>query len=479
MIEELSFDKKCLFKYLAWLIAMVILMKMTNGAVFIIAFIVLFWCISKKNDEILFYILLITITVSVSNSRIVIRGGSFTLLQRLLLLILSVVMIYRMTYLKKSNLLVSFLSLFIYILYMFISSAFGWCPYISYLKLFLFSMIYLAYLGISNSIINNPIVDVKRIRSIFLAIAMFFILGSILLVPLGIGYMSGEAMLDALRDGQDVVSLFMGMSQHSQALGPICSMLGILLYSDMIFSIRSIDKLYILLLICVPFLIWKTSSRTAMGAFIAGIAFTTFCFTNAKNISADWRTKVYNTIMIIVIIITLVIISFPQTNEKLMNFIMKSVGVQNQELSFDKVMSSRQDKWNMAIYNFNKSPIIGNGFQVSEKMIGSGNAMSSISSTIEKSIWISAILEEGGIIGMILFILFLAIVFLSLSKHKSYQGLCALFSILVINLGEFTIFSMSSLGGILWILVFIAIIFDALRQKEDVIYNIMLKYTSE
>ena len=118
-----------------------------------------------------------------------------------------------------------------------------------------------------------------------------------------------------------------------------------------------------------------------------------------------------------------------------------------------------------AMANFEESPAIGNGFQVSAQMadmdIRSWKQL--LSAPIEKGVWITAVLEEGGIFGLLLFCGFLLIAFPLLLSRQAYLGVCALFVFIISNLGEFTFFSASGNGGLLWAVTFVGLTLDAQR----------------
>lgn len=466
--RNLPYDVKYLIKCLAGLLGMMAIMRVTGGAGYGVAFVILFTCFSRNNTELLFYTVLMTIALTMGNSTLVQKGAAFAFQQRILMLLLASIMIVRIAGSRKTPVLAPFFGLLYYVVYMIAPSLYGWNPIISFLKIFLFSMIYAAYLGVSISVINSARDNAKKIRSIFLMLAIFFVFGSVALLPFpGLATLSWDVVEQMQAHGQEVTSLFTGMTLHSQALGPICSALGVALYADLVFSIKKLDRLYLLLLICVPILIWKTGSRTAMGSFVAGVTFVTFFFMRARNIRGSWRSKVINSFLLVIAAISMVVIALPSARDKTAKFIVKFNTEDRGEVTFDTVTSTRRGKWDSAIYNFKQSPMIGNGFQVSEEMIGLNVGLTTLTAPVEKGVWVTAILEEGGVCGLALFVLFALSTFLALNRRKCYQGLAAFFMLLLINLGEFTIFSMTSVGGFLWALVFTGVILDALRMREE------------
>jgi len=89
-----------------------------------------------------------------------------------------------------------------------------------------------------------------------------------------------------------------------------------------------------------------------------------------------------------------------------------------------------------------------------------------LSAPIEKGVWVTAILEEGGIIGWIIFVMFLCACITKSIRRRAYIGASCLFVFTITNLGEFTFFSMSYAGGFCWAMVFVGLALD-LRKMED------------
>lgn len=463
----LPYDLKYLIRCLLGLLLVIAVMKVVGGSGFIVMFGVLFTCVSRKNNEVLLFALLSTIAITMGNGNIVSKGGIFSIAQRVMMLTLSGIMFIRIAGGRRSRILVPFVGMVFYLIYMIVPSVNGWCPIISLLKLFLYFMVYFAYYGVANSVINSS-ASTTKIRSVFLMLAVFFIFGSVALIPFpGISQMSWEVVQQMIARGQSVTSLFTGMTFHSQSLGPICAALGVVLFADLIFSIKKPDRLYLALLFCVPLLIWKTSSRTAMGSFVAGLAFTTFFFLRYRNVRSSWRSKVISSILSIVVVASIVVLVIPSTRESVAKFILKFNPDDQREVTFEDVTSTRRGKWDESLYYFRKSPFIGNGFQVSEEMANISVGLSTMSAPVEKGVWITAILEEGGVAGLTVFLLFTLIVFFSLNKYKCYQTMSSFFVLIMTNLGEFTMFSMTSTGGFLWSLVFVSVVLDAQRLKNE------------
>jgi len=94
------------------------------------------------------------------------------------------------------------------------------------------------------------------------------------------------------------------------------------------------------------------------------------------------------------------------------------------------------------------------------------SGLSALTAPIEKGTWVTAILEEGGAIGMGLFIIFIIAVLVTTYRQKCYVAFSCTVVLLLSNLGEFTMFSMTYMGGIMWMVVFCGLAFDLQRLKK-------------
>jgi len=79
---------------------------------------------------------------------------------------------------------------------------------------------------------------------------------------------------------------------------------------------------------------------------------------------------------------------------------------------------------------------------------------------------VTAILEEGGVIGWSIFVVFLLACIVKSIKRRAYIGASCLFVFMMTNLGEFSFFSMSYTGGFAWAMIFVGIALD-LRKMGD------------
>ena len=464
------YDKKYLFQCLLSFGIVFGLMRVTGGAGFAIVVPIIFYCVLAKKTEGLLFWLLVSVCAIIVNPYLVMKAGGFPWMQRGVMLFLGFIMAINVLSHQMHYAIRPYAGMFFYIVFMMFSSTFGWCPLISYLKLVLFSLVYFSYLGVSNQVAISANLSSRKIRSIMLSVATLFVLGSVALVPFpGLSQLRAEDFVLGNVDLSNFTSLFMGMTNHSQCLGPVVSSVSVVLFGDLLFSIKRADPIYILLLLCCPYLIYLTSSRTGMGSYVLGMMFVAYIFLQARGIGSRWKSRVFSCLMFLSAIGMFLVFMSPGFQERAVGFMLKTKYVDDRSVSTQAIMSSRQGLIDLALYNFRKSPIIGNGFQVSESMKGIKikNGKQLLSAPIEKGVWVTAVLEEGGIIGWSIFVIFLIACIVKSIKRRAYIGASCLFLCTLTNLGEFTFFSMSYTGGFTWAMVFVGLALDVRRIKDE------------
>lgn len=453
------------------LVAVMLLQKFTGGAGYAMLLPAILLSITQRNPEKQIFWILLTITMMMGNGYFMPKGVVFYIANRLVLGVFGVIGLMQIAGQRKSPLLTPFLWLFVYLLYMLIPSQSGYSPLISNLKLILFSVIFIAYFGAANTVVNSPSVDVRKMRAMLLAVASFFIIGSVLVLPFpGISQLSGLEYAAAVESGQNLTSLFKGMAMHSQALGPVICIIFIILFSDLVFNVRKWNKLYVVLLLLCPFLIYKTSSRAGMVSFLMGVMFVGWCLMLDRRVGARWRTKVMSKLWVVAIVCIGAVVAVPSVRDGVVRFALKyNREAKAGDFSMEEAMATRQFKMDEQMENFHHKPAIGNGFQVSADMQGfqAKSMLSLLTAPVEKGVWVTAVLEEGGVLGFLIFSSFVVICGFTLLSRKAYTALSCFFVLIVSNMAEMTMFSMSAMGGFLWALVFVGGAFDGVSQRNQ------------
>lgn len=460
-------------KKVAWYLFAIILlcgiMKATGGTGFAVLLLVLIGALMKNSMRGIFFCLLLTGVLTFANSFIAPKDVVFSFANRIVYLLASVVMGLKALSVRRSPLLTPFFTLFGYCVYMGVVSCAGWSPLISYLKLFLFVITLIAFFSVSKVYIAGG-EEALELRNIVLAIAIFWVVGSLCLIPFpGIAKVGAQ---QAIEMGLPVsaMGLFTGITNSPQALGPLLAATSVILFADLLFVLKRWDIVYSVLLLGIPVLIYYSSSRTAMGTYVAGMCFVGMCFSFSKQTRTTWKVQVQTVLFGLFLLGGIVFSISPQIREATARFALKYVAKDAKlEITSEELLKTRQGLMDEALKNFSESPVIGNGFQVSKGMehreINSITDL--LSAPIEKGVWITAILEEGGILGFVLFLIFLIIAFCSFISQGAVSTGAVLLVILISNLGEFSMFSMTGMGGIMWALVFTGLALDAARLRKE------------
>lgn len=461
--DEEFYSKKLIIKYLWVFVLIGFAMKFTNGVALAIIIPIAMMALSRRDALLLFYVILLSTTSLVANDWLVPKGLIYAVIQRGSMVVLCAITLLQVFGQRQSRFLRPLLGLILYLVYILIVSQSGYSPMISSLKWFLFTITFLAYYSCATAVTNGSGFEVRQLRSMMLAISIFFIIGSLLVLPFpSIGMMNPERAEEMIT----LVSLFKGMTNHSQELGPVTTFLGLFLVADWIFTLQKRNTLYLILLVIVPFLIYKTASRTAMGAFIIGSIFLYHLALISKEVKRSWKGKVLSSMFAIISFGAIFALVLPGVRQGVSRFVLK-YSESSDEIRTEEVFRTREAKWDAALYGWRQSPYFGNGFQVVEDMKGfkSSDIKAYLTAPIEKSTWIYAILEEGGVFGMAIFVIFIIATCMTMMQRKAYIG-CELFiTLLTLNLGEFSMFSMSGVGGFMWAMLFVGLIFDQARQN--------------
>lgn len=478
--DQGQYDKKKLIKYLVILGLWTLLWKASHGYIVTVLPLFIFSFVAQRKPAEMFLCVLMLLIPSVSNSYFFPLNSVVMLVMRGTLVTVSLLLMSRIAGRRVPVFLRPMLGILLYLGWEALISMQGYSPIISHLKLLLFVLVYFAYYAIACAIANAPRANAKQIRTVVLAVCIFFIGGSMVLtrVP-SIGQfvalrqtLGGEDAAEVVRSlalGEGV-SLFCGMSVQPQALGPIVGMMSTLLFADYVFAIRRKDWIYLGLLLSCPILVYKTSSRTAMGVYLAGMSMVVYLFMQARGVGQRWKGKVLTTVFSLGVFALAALIAVPNVRQSALKFVLKFSGenATSKDLTVANVTSSRQGGIDMTLAGFRKKPLLGNGFQVGwwmehQRLRG---WKSYITAPIEKGVWVTAVLEEGGMIGLVLFAGFLFVAIFTLVKRHAYCGASMLWTFMFSNLGEFSFFSMSYIGGFGWTLIFTGLILDGQRLKK-------------
>jgi len=476
IFNEQAYNIKTFWRSFWGILAVAALMKASGGAGFVaVAFFALL-AMLKGDVKMMLYGMIVANCALLGNQWFFPKDLTFALSHRVLMVVLGVCLAARVFGGRNFTVLSPFALIVPFLTYMIVPSINGWAPGVSILKILLFMLVFIAYVGMAKTALLSRNSEVREFRAMIIASIAFYVFGSAVLLAFpGIGYMGQEEMLTDPRFVEDIaagkiVSLYKGMTWHSQALGPLISIFCLFLIGDMLFNVRRSDKLYLIMIVICPFLVYKTSSRTAMSVLLCGIATMLFMFNASRIILSSWKSRVMSISMFVAIVLVVVFSAVPSMREGAVRYALKWASVDSTtHLEMRDVMASRQGLMDHALYNWRQKPLLGNGFQVSDIMQYEKrqNLADYLSAPIEKGVWVTAVLEEGGVIGLILFCLFWIPAVLALWSNGYCATSAMLLSFVIMNMAEFTMFSMSGVGGFIWAIIFLMAILEGKQKEQD------------
>lgn len=463
-----SFSYKRLFVYLTVMAGVLSSAKMSDGyALAVVIPIAFAWGLSRPDR--LFYAYVLSMSMVLCNDFFVPKVVAVVVVYRLMIMSVGLLGLLYIIQGRYNRVLNPLLLISPYIGFMFISSLVGWNALVSILKLTLFCGTYLFLFAISSRLLRGGDAEISSARCAVLAMAVFFVIGSVCLIPFPAISLLNKYDLSVDELLATGLTLFKGMALHSQSLGPMLAVLATFLFADLLFCVVRMDLLYLVLLTFCPILVYKTGSRTAMGTLLAGGLFVFWCLIRERSLPKAWRGRMLRLIVVGSVLLIVLGMCLPSVREKAAQFILKfdKTVTSTSEITLSEVMVTRQGRFDYCLYNFRKSPLIGNGFQVSEEYNNLNVPITKLmSAPVEKGFLVGALLEEGGVIGIGLFVAFVILMCWMLLRLKCYVAFCTFCAMLVSNCGEFTIFSMTVAGGFHWTLVFCAVVFDVDRNRK-------------
>lgn len=479
--EKESFAIKDVAKYLFGFLALCFSIKYTmGGAVAILLMMAIGASLSRRSSAgTVFFILLSTVVMNITCDFFLTKNVVYFIGIRVVYMFFAVMMLMSFANGRMPQEMRFMIPLFVYLFYEGIVSMQGWAPITSWLKILLFSMFICAAMVAAMRNIES-LAGVGKMRAAAMAIALFVITGSVALYPfpsisrsfaanslMGYGMSAQEALAMAIQEQ----SLYSGVTNQSQTMGPLAAMFNAFILSDWAFNSKGKGWVYWVVIICAPVLIYWTQSRTAMAAYLFSLVVVWWRAQSSGQVERRKKGALLAMGGAAVVLIALALAFSQGLRDRVAQFALKySQDASAEDISAENVFSTRIGKMEEGWYYFKQSPIFGNGFQVHEMMaLNKGRKFDIrqyLTAPIEKSFWPTMVLDEGGIIGMAIFLAFLGAAFSSAFRHKSECFLACFSTMMVLNCGEATIFSVSACGGVQWALCFIALVFDVERNRR-------------
>jgi len=200
-----------------------------------------------------------------------------------------------------------------------------------------------------------------------------------------------------------------------------------------------------------------SGSRTAVLACLGGIGIS---FVRSLLRAPPRRPRVYwwrQLVPLLLLVVPFVVFAVSDfTTGPIARFLAKESGPADRTAVMESLESSRGGLIAQQIENFEASPLVGIGFGVPSE-IGSGPRTLGLPSTDsvrnEKGVVVTAVLEETGIIGIVLFVIFLWRIAGRYLANAPVPPLAATWSAFLINMGEMVFFSPGSVGVLVWLLI--------------------------
>lgn len=355
----------------------------------------------------------------------------------------------------------------VYLAFAMISSATGWAPMISYMKIANFVVFFLG-VWLGSQSLSKDLDGIATVRACFLAICCFLILGSLVLLPFpGISTLNSLAMLDEeidasarnaiIREMIDSggMTLFCGVTNQSQALSLLLSCAFAWLLCDLLFVEERFRWLHALMLLSALPLLYKTRSRVALLCLAVVIIIVYFYLPRRMQMGARVRRWLGGTLAVTAILGCVAAGYMQITDESISKWIRKTNDVEGDRRSLQEAFtSSREGLIEMCMSDFKAKPLIGMGFQVAfytrEQIAGRKGLI--LSASIEKGVLPIMILGETGLLGAFSFLMFLVMFYSGCVKRRLYLCLSLMGILLTANMGEATFFSPGGIGGVEWML---------------------------
>ena len=449
------------FQFMIGFIAIIVACNLTQCNFLIILIISgLYFCLQKQ-EGMAYICLIIFPMLSILRSPYVLQQTKFfAIYSRIGILVLSVVYIITF-YSSQRQMRNPLQGILLFLICAIISSILGYYPLISLLKIINFGFfVFGLYVGVYK--LKDSPEHLFLARSAFMGFSLFIILGSIMLRLFSPSLAYATNVSQYLREGAieeatrvitsgNVLLLFSGVTNQPQTLGPILVLLNGWLLCDMLLIEKRIDIFHSMLVLLASVLIMMTRCRTALLSFGIMLIFTmAYILSNIQNTDILFLhvRKVFGLIMIILIVACV----WLEVNQKMFSlWLRKTNNSLEDQRSFESALfSSRKDKIDESIEDFRDSPIWGIGFQITRNLRFRSWGNNFFSAPVEKSILPVAILGETGMIGFMIFCLFLIHFWRKCRQWHMAVTLGLFIIFIIINFGEAMFFSPSGLGGIMW-----------------------------
>lgn len=334
---------------------------------------------------------------------------------------------------------------FIFIIVSFVSSLiYSYALFVSIAKLSVFGLVFFGtYLLFRN-------IETEKLERWFIAIICTVLLLSFPLIFSKYGY---------VRNGTG----FQGIMQQPNGFGIYLAPLASLVLMQALFEKKKREqKIYLILSLVSLTYIILSLSRTSILALLSGYAFLGIISPVKGNRRIKKYFKIFSQIMLLILCMSWYTLDYVKNSpieSTISKYFLKGEKRDKKERN---LLMSRQQLAEESLQGFMESPLIGIGFGLPNQKKRLSVKYDDVtglpmSGSAEKGVLIMALLEETGIVGTIIFTMF--IVFLMriffLKQHKIYY-ISIFIAAIFLNFGEMVFFSPGGFGTHVYLMIFLA-----------------------
>ena len=329
----------------------------------------------------------------------------------------------------------------------------SWLPTVSLFKSLSF------YMGAATALValhrTRSLADYWQ--SLLLTLSVFVILGSL---PLYFFEAYGFARN---------ASGFQGLLTHPQTYGPITAVLTAYVTGRVIFE-KHRSRLLTVTMLAGWVGVYYSQSRTGMlalvlsGMLVAGTAL----FKPRTWLPRLRQAMTLPTLTVGVLALgAFGVLYGPRLSEGLVSFLLKDEAAQDITSALEE---SRSGLIERSMDNFRAAPLTGIGLGVpsdlEDAVIEYGPLGVPISASVEKGFQPTAVLEETGIVGAALLVLFLIVLLAPVVRRGTMPLAWMTFAVLLINMGEAILFAIGGNGLFVWILLTMVYVITEGSERE-------------
>lgn len=216
--------------------------------------------------------------------------------------------------------------------------------------------------------------------------------------------------------------------------------------------------------IWIVFMIWS-KARASIAATLAGFLVLMILARPFRN-RFGWRlhvnisrSRVFGAMLVVGVLLGFIDLATRGIVSRPIVAFINKAGEQSElrDIDTQQVLASRQGLIDLSMKNFREHPLTGLGFQVGTHETFIKNA-TLYSAPAEKGFLITAVLEEGGIVGAVAFLIFLMTLYGEFFASRNVSAISMMTAFLTVNMAEVSIFSPGGSGAFGWAMVGVAMI---------------------